>query len=732
VDVDKEETYNVDASETVTKSVTITVTNGNVAANVLVHAVIVSDLTDCDVRLVPAPGDTFSQYVTDEVAGPPSPDTRYTEIEFTVAMAAGETLVFTRDYTIHCTTPGLHTDAFELAVDALPVSPVAEEDLGLGQFPCGTPGHGPSDNVHKNCPDVTVELPTDLQKLGAVLTSSVTTEAGGTSFTITETSTIKNAGSNPANWSDESTLTLPADCTTPDPNPSTTTGGPLAGGAQTTTAHVWEVTCTLPSNHDFTSSDTVTLTGPDFTYDDPDDNNSATSNTVTVAITTTTDVSISVSCIAPASETAGTNFIIGCSGTTSADDTVGSTNPLGTPCGSPQTVNCLQITLIAPADCFWTSANANPLPPLSVIQFTIEWFEGLSVTGGAFGVTCTNGSNHSFTEIFELLPIYEEHVSEGDPGDESTMDTDVVGINKTGDPSCTSVTAPDGVVSNTGGPGLNLASSSDCQNGGLTSAVASDSAAGGPAPACAVSGGPGTYNVQLPSGTYCNYTVTYTICDTDTQPDAGHQCGLHDTDTDPSNNTASDIGTLCLDDDDDGVDDGGAPCNGPDNCPDDFNPGQEDADGDGIGDICDDTPDHDVGVKYCTLVGPAAVNISDDNGRYMWVLCEIGNFSDHIELVTISLAVTGPVPAGCSRTQALILPGQDQFVMGTLTEPTEQKFVVYRVRYECHSVTPQTLAQTATLSITHDDIDGPSGPHSGNDTNLSNQSFSVGKTIIIN
>ena len=36
--------------------------------------------------------------------------------------------------------------------------------------------------------------------------------------------------------------------------------------------------------------------------------------------------------------------------------------------------------------------------------------------------------------------------------------------------------------------------------------------------------------------------------------------------------------------------DGDGVLNGADNCPDDFNPGQEDADGDGIGDVCDTTP----------------------------------------------------------------------------------------------------------------------------------------------
>ena len=41
--------------------------------------------------------------------------------------------------------------------------------------------------------------------------------------------------------------------------------------------------------------------------------------------------------------------------------------------------------------------------------------------------------------------------------------------------------------------------------------------------------------------------------------------------------------------------------------------GQQDTDGDGVGDACDSTPDHDVLVKYIILVGPAAVNLSDTN-----------------------------------------------------------------------------------------------------------------------
>jgi hypothetical protein len=194
---------------------------------------------------------------------------------------------------------------------------------------------------------------------------------------------------------------------------------------------------------------------------------------------------------------------------------------------------------------------------------------------------------------------------------------------------------------------------------------------------------------------------------------------------------------VCLDNDNDGVHNSGPGCNGPDQCPDDFDPGQEDSDGDGTGDACDNDPDRppvDGQVKYILTIGPAAINLSDTVGRYMWIIAEIGengSNAGNVE-VTVDMSIdpaNDAVPVGCTRTplddnpndgilsEALVLPGQDNFIL----LDDEQKTLVWRLRYECHDpATNGTFDQTITVEIT---VAG--------DQNPANDSITVVKTVII-
>jgi hypothetical protein len=84
----------------------------------------------------------------------------------------------------------------------------------------------------------------------------------------------------------------------------------------------------------------------------------------------------------------------------------------------------------------------------------------------------------------------------------------------------------------------------------------------------------------------------------------------------------------------------------------------------------------------------------------MWIITEIGNLASDAELVHINMSITGGVPAGCTQTSSLILPGAQQFFLA----PHEQKTIVWRARYECHApATGVVINQTVTVGVTHCD-----------------------------
>lgn len=137
--VDKDEEPDVDASVETPYPVYVTVTNGDDAADVDVHLLLISEhpflMTGCTISWVDEqPGLHFME----EFVG----DKRHSHLSGTLSMAADEVVVLDLTAYIHCFERSLHVDAFELDADAAPVPPVWDDN--------------PATNTQKNWPDVTV------------------------------------------------------------------------------------------------------------------------------------------------------------------------------------------------------------------------------------------------------------------------------------------------------------------------------------------------------------------------------------------------------------------------------------------------------------------------------------------------------------------------------------------------------------------------------------------------
>jgi hypothetical protein len=503
-------------------------------------------------------------------------------------------------------------------------------------------------------------------------------------FQLTHTCTITNNGPVAANVTDTATLgTLPGDCTTSSlvTQSANFTLNPVAPGNSTASSFVWNITCTNPSNHTFTASNSVAVTGP-LHVRDPNAGNNTGSGTVVVAITTQCDPNVSG--VDTVSSNGGPN--------TGQTFTVTVSATVALACATGGTTT---ISLSGPADCTLTPTGGQSQPTVSGIQ------------SATWSVVCTAASNHSFAGTVSIAPTFPEHVSDSNTANNSGSDATPVVV---------PITAIGVLVVTISGVPAVIDVSSTATGATINATV----------------------KVENNGATLNNVTWTGTIAGSGLIPCAGSTPINGSAPTIPPTQTNIYAGALTIP--------SGHEC--------EFTV-QVCATGQGtihqVGQDCDSVTgliQRDVlVVKMCLLVGPAAVNLSDTNGRYMWVICEIGNLNTAAELVHISMTIAEAVPAGCTRTQALVLPGADQFLMAG----PEQKTVVWRVRYECHSpATAQVINQTVTVGITHCDPTTtlpdpqtnptPGGPCTANsqnegpagvETNISNNTKTTTKQVII-
>jgi hypothetical protein len=128
---------------------------------------------------------------------------------------------------------------------------------------------------------------------------------------------------------------------------------------------------------------------------------------------------------------------------------------------------------------------------------------------------------------------------------------------------------------------------------------------------------------------------------------------------------------------------------------------------------------HDVAVNYVNVLGPGAVNLSDTKGRYMWVVTEVQNHSDHPDAIALSITIDEPVPLGCERKIDLIMPGRPSVNL----DAGDTFPALWRVTYVCHTpAMPSVIGQTVTVGVTH-----TAGP----EENLANNSATGYKAIIV-
>ncbi len=767
--VTKQASFNVDVSTSNSKNISVVVANqGNIVASLEVTLLLRSQVAICDAIWIAQPGDGVGGSI---IAG-----TRHSLLTIILpAMLPGEERTISRNYTVHCFSKSFHDNAIRFEVGVAPVYPVREESDDV------------LDNVFKQNIDITAYAVSDVKKLGLIIPDPT--------FDVSENEPIivrsvfhNNGPFGPTTILDDIYASAPADCTV---LPASILNTPvvLPVSVTVTVDQLFTMHCTSPSNHIFCWSDNIEPyeTSPIATLHvrDPNPNNNSASLCINNTVVTNADSKVtSVAVGAPASVPKNTNFNV------TVSSNVHNNGPYGPLAGT------VTLSLTVPADCTKVP-NGNQVVnvnlPVSMVQ----------PANAVWLVNCSTASNHNLvgTAVLSTNPVL--HVSDGTLSNNTGTNNATTVITMVQDKKVSSVTimqeppfvdldgialiedrraADPGDVNNDKAsvdvvPAVEgvsyefFARVQTLANTATTAAIVTITYAS--SDGCVGLSGPAVVNEPAESAGTTNiitvpFNATLSVGDPDQRCTVDVTATIsganaHAVDTNLGNNVGTDTVKLCEDNDQDGISEAGngGDCGPLDNCPDDYNPGQEDSDGDLIGDACDDTPRHDDGVKYCLKFGPAPINLSDNVGAYMWVLCEIGNFSGHDDLVVITSAanlVLTALPNGCTKATVLLIPGRVDFVLlgpdpvdndGDMLfdedpadlidndgdtaadedppEPGEQKFILYRTKFECHAPAVQSVLPISIQVC----IDHVQQPPDGDDNNPANDCVTVNQNIIV-
>jgi hypothetical protein len=658
--------FQIPVSQDQVETVTTTIINGNYGLyapdGMLFTELLKSDVSNpndkCEARWIPQPGDNCVEDVIDGEL--------YSQCEVLVQnVPPFNDVSKTRQYTLHCNASSDHSIFLEES--AVPAWPVIDPNVQNG-------------NVHKQYINFQAiaqadvkEVSFDVHLFNSGLYQPGADIAAGATVPFELKKVIHNNGpagpeQRPEYVAIDYTITAPEDCTVTGIVDHHVDLPPVS--VDTVIWEAGELTCTEPSTHTITIKNDISVGGTHIV--DPNPNNNSRSTTIVVDVLGEADLQAD-SCwlAAPADIDVSQNQAVTLNAVAS---NLGPVDPVAA---------TLTANFVVPADCTLTPSSISQQVSLGAPSVTVP-----------ATLHCSSPSTHALSCSVAVSAPKDAHVSDPNPQNNSAAWAGSVAVWAYADLKGY-LSVPDdmpGVAGNqllvVGGVPETINVGNVLHNNGPFGPIAATlTLTATPGANCNANptsaSSPATLAVSVESVTQEHVQVALVpvkkppySCDIEFVKTIGGDAA-HVVDPDQSNNSGSAVLTLVRDTDGDGVPDNYAGIR--DNCQDVPNPDQKDTDGDGLGDVCDPTPSHDLIVKDCVKFGPAPANLSDTQGKYMWVICEIGNSETYPEVAQMSLSVTG-APTGCMQVEQLVLPGQERFYMTAL----EQKWVLYRVRYECH------------------------------------------------